>query len=349
VSYAPQSSPGLLWLPACVFACLLLAAPVRAQEEQPLSTPADLSREPDGPPLVSLPAGAPVVPGRPRGDWHQVTVEGWITTSSTSPTRRDGFDLIVTPDKGENLRSVPNGPVVGRAREGTLLKRVGVNGRWTRVKRAGWVPRDAVTSAAPPPARQGKAPQARAPVAAAPAAARVDAPVGEERVETARETGLSAIPEGGALATLPSGTPARVVGRSKGWAKVQLEGWIKEADLKPSDAGSLVGVSAAEVRAAPDRYLGQAIDWRLQLIAVQTADDLRAEMPPGQPYLLTRGPLPEPGFVYVSIPASRIAEFRAMPPLTELVLRVTLRAARSKYLTTPVTELVSVVSGIEGK
>jgi hypothetical protein len=348
VSYAPQSSPGLLRLPACVIACLLLAAPVRAQEEQPLSTPTDLHREPDGAPLVSLPAGAPVLPGRPRGDWHQVTVEAWITTSSTSPTRRDGFDLIVTPDKGENLRSIPNGPVVGRVREGTLLKRVGVNGRWTRVKRAGWVPRDAVASAARHPAKQGKAPQTRAAVAAGPAA-KADVAAGEDRVETARETSLSAVPEGGALATLPGGTPVRVVSRSSGWAKVQLEGWIKDADLKPSDAGSLVGVSAAEVRAAPDRYVGQTIDWRLQLIAVQTADELRAEMPPGQPYLLTRGPLPEPGFVYVSIPAGRIAEFRALPPLTELVLRVTLRAARSKYLTTPVTELVSVVSGIEGK
>ena len=349
MSYAPQSSPGLLRLPACVVACLLLAAPVRAQEEEPLSTPADLHREPDGPPLVSLPAGAPVVPGRPRGDWHQVTVEGWITTSSTSPTRRDGFDLIVTPDKGENLRRAPNGKVVGRVREGTLLKRVGVNGRWTRVKRAGWVPRGAVPSAARPQSKQGKAPQARAPAAAGPAAAKADAPAGEDRVETARETSLSAAPEGAALAALPAGTPARVVSRSNGWAKVQLEGWIRDADLKPSDAGSLVGVSAAEVRAAPDRYIGQTIDWRLQLIAVQTADELRGEMPPGQPYLLTRGPLPEPGFVYVSIPASRIAEFRALPPLTELVLRVTLRAARSKYLTTPVTELVSVVSGIEGK
>ena len=347
MSYAPQSSPGLLRLPACVIACLLLAAPLRAQEEEPLSAPADLHREPDGPPLVSLPAGAPVVPGQPRGDWHQVTVEGWISTSSTSPTRRDGFDLIVTPDKGENLRRVPNGRVVGRVREGTLLKRVGVNGRWTRVKRAGWVPRGAVSSAAQSQARQGKAPPARAAVAAA--APKVDASAGEDRVETSRETSLSAVPEGGALATLPGGTPARVLSRANGWAKVQLEGWVKEADLKPSDAGSLLGVSAAEVRAAPDRYVGQTIDWRLQLIAVQNADELRAEMPPGQPYLLTRGPLPEPGFVYVSIPASRIAEFRAMPPLTELVLRVTLRAARSKYLTTPVTELVSVVSGIEGK
>jgi hypothetical protein len=349
VSYAPQSSPGLLRLPACVIACLLLAAPLRAQEEQPLSTPADLYREPDGPPLVSLPAGAPVVPGRPRGDWHQVTVEGWITTSSTSPTRRDGFDLIVTPDKGENLRRAPNGQVVGRVREGTLLKRMGVNGRWTRVERRGWVPRRAVASAPRPEAKQGKAPQARAAAAAGPVAPKADTPTGEDRVETSRETNLSAVPEGGSLVALPSGTPARVVSRSNGWAKVQLEGWIKDTDLRPSDAGALLGVSAAEVRAAPDRYVGQTIDWRLQLIAVQTADELRAEIPPGQPYLLTRGPLPEPGFVYVSIPPSRIAEFRALPPLTELVLRVTLRAARSKYLTTPVTELVSVVSGIDGK
>jgi hypothetical protein len=345
VSYAPQSSPGLLRLPACVIACLLLAGPVRAQEEEPLSAPADLYRDPDGPPLVSLPAGAPVVPGQARGDWHQVTVEGWISTSSTEPTRRDGFDLIVTPDRGENLRRVPNGPVVGRVREGTLLKRVGVKGRWTRVERAGWVPRRAVGSAARPQAKV----QARAPVAAATPASKAEIPAGEDRVETARETSLSAVPDGGALATLPIGTPARVISRSNGWARVQLEGWVKEADLKASDGGTLVGVSAAEVRATPDRYVGQTIDWRLQLIAVQTADELRAEMPPGQPYLLTRGPLPEPGFVYVRIPATRIAEFRALPPLTELVLRVTVRAARSKYLTTPVTELVSVVSGIDGK
>ena len=347
MSYAPQSSPGLLRLPACVIACLLLAAPVRAQEEQPLSAPADLQREPDGTPLVSLPAGAPVVPGRPRGDWHQVTVEGWISTSSTSPTRRDGFDLIVTPDRGENLRRAPNGPVVGRVREGTLLKRVGVNGRWTRVKRAGWVPRRAIRSAVRPQA-QGKPPQART-AGGAPPAPTVEGSDSEERVETARETGLSAVPEGGALATLPGGTPARVVSRSNGWTRVQLEGWVKDADLKVSEGGALVGVTAAEVRASPDRFVGQTIDWRLQLIAVQTADELRAEMPAGQPYLLTRGPLPEPGFVYVTIPASRVAKFRALPPLSELVLRVIVRAARSRYLTTPVTELVSVVSGIEGK
>jgi hypothetical protein len=85
------------------------------------------------------------------------------------------------------------------------------------------------------------------------------------------------------------------------------------------------------------------------VIAVKTADELRSEMPPGQPYLLTRGPLPEPGFVYVIVPSSEVAAFQALPPLQEVVLRVAIRAARTRFLTTPVAELVSVVSGMEGE
>ncbi|HET6578432.1 MAG TPA: hypothetical protein VFG66_08920, partial [Gemmatimonadales bacterium] len=140
-----------------------------------------------------------------------------------------------------------------------------------------------------------------------------------------------------------------IVARSGELVKVQVEGWIPADAVTPSDSGAMVGVSAAEVRTQPDKFVGQTVEWRLQLIAVQRADELRAEMPPGQPYLLTRGPLPEPGFVYVSIPADRVAEFQALPPLHELVLRVAVRAARSRFLTTPVTELVSVVSGMDGR
>jgi hypothetical protein len=83
------------------------------------------------------------------------------------------------------------------------------------------------------------------------------------------------------------------------------------------------------------------VEWRLQLIAVQTADELRTEMPRGQHYLLTRGPLPEPGFVYVTVSDAQAAEFRAAPALQEMTLRVTIKAARSKYLTTPIVEYVS--------
>jgi hypothetical protein len=98
------------------------------------------------------------------------------------------------------------------------------------------------------------------------------------------------------------------------------------------------------VRAEPARYIGKTVEWRLQLISVQTADELRTEMARGQRYLLTRGPLPEPGFVYVMVSASQAAEFRSLPALEELVLRVNIKAPRTKYLTTPVVEFVSRVA-----
>jgi hypothetical protein len=333
-----------------VVALLLLAGPVWAQEERRLQAPTDLHRDPDGTPLVSLPAGAEVEAGKADGDWRQVTVEGWIYEPSTSPTKRDGFDLVVTSDEGENLRRAPNGPIVGRAREGTLLERVGERGKWFRVRRDGWVPQEAVPAkkAADTTRRQagrrtgGRADSASAGAPAGTAPAAAPAPTASvEGVEILRETGLSRVPDSGAMTTLPAGTAARVVGRSGEWVRVQVEGWVREEDVKAAQAGVLAGVSAAEIRASPDRFLGQTLDWHLQIIAVQLADELRPEMPSGQPYLLTRGPLPEPGFVYVMIPPDRVAEFRALPALHEMTLRVRLKAARTRYLATPVAELVA--------
>jgi len=328
-------------------AVMLLTGPLAAQEERRLEAPADLHRDPAGTPLVSLPAGAAVEAGKADGDWRKVTVEGWIFQPSTSPTKRDGFDLVVTSNEGENLRRVPNGPVVGRAREGTLLERVGEKGKWFRVRRDGWVPRKAVPAKTVerPATQQGRA----QPAATAPAPTPAPQPASPiEGVETIRETGLSRMPDSALTSTLLAGTPARVVGRSGEWVRVQVEGWVRESDVKPAEAGVLAGITAAEVRASPDRFVGQTLDWRLQVIAVQLADELRPEMPPGQPYLLTRGPLPEPGFVYVTIPPERIAEFRALPPLHEVVMRVTLKAARTRYLATPVAELVSTLGAAEG-
>jgi hypothetical protein len=337
-----------------VVALLLLAGPAWAQEERRLQDSTDLHRDPDGTPLVSLPAGTEVEAGKADGDWRQVTVEGWIYRPSTSPTKRDGFDLVVTSDEGENLRRAPNGPIVGRAREGTLLERVGERGKWFRVRRDGWVPQEAVPAkkAADTTRRQGRqadrrtgaradSGSVRSGAAAPPTVAPAPPTASVEGVETLRETGLSRVPDSGAMTTLPAGTAARVVGRSGEWVRVQVEGWVRESDVKPAQAGVLAGISAAEIRATPERFVGQTLDWHLQIIAVQLADELRPEMPSGQPYLLTRGPLPEPGFVYVMIPPERVAEFRALPALHEMTLRVRLKAARTRYLPTPVAELVA--------
>jgi hypothetical protein len=344
VIYAPQSSPGLRWLPACVTAISLLATQsLRAQDQSEISADTRLRKEPDGIPLVSIPAGTEVESKGARGDWHEVVVEGWIFSSSTAPTQRDGFDLVVTAPDGENLREMPNGEVVGRVRAGALLRKLETRGGWTHVSRAGWVPRAAVSSPAPadtpavaPPA-SSQAQPAALPSSPKPAA-------DQDRAAVSRETAVYATPQGGQYGTLQTGAPARILGRSGEWVRVQVDGWVRDIDLEEAAGGALTGITAADVRSDPTRYIGKTVEWRLQLIAVQTADELRTEMPRGQNYLLTRGPLPEPGFVYVTVTPSQATELRTLPALQELTLRVNIKAARTKYLTTPVVEYVSRVA-----
>ena len=357
--YAPQSSPGLRWLPACALGAFLLLTPaVQAQEVREISVATRLRKEPKGTPLVSLPVGTSVQPKRTRGEWREVVFEGWIFTRSTERTTRDGFDLVVTASGGENIRESPNGAVVGRVRTGTLLRKEEVRGAWTRVQRAGWVPRQAVRALPQPPPVPEQPPaedtagfagldqpqESGALTVQASASAPDEPPTEAERARVARETVLFAAPQGGQYGILQPGAPARVLSRSGEWTRVQFEGWIRESDLSGGAETSLGGVTAAEVRADPSRYIGRTVDWRLELIAVQTADELRVEMPKGQLYLLTRGPLPEPGFVYVMVTPPQAEEFRSLQALQELTLRVTIKAPRTRFLSTPVVELVSRVS-----
>ncbi|HEY3011974.1 MAG TPA: hypothetical protein VGJ36_04445 [Gemmatimonadales bacterium] len=339
--YAPQSSPGLRWLPACAATVfLLLTPPLHAQDLSEISTDTRLRKEPDGVPLVSLPAGTEVEARGAKGDWHEVVVDGWIFSSSTARTQRDGFDLVVTAANGENIRESPNGEVVGRVRAGALLRKLETQGGWTHVSRAGWVPSDAISLPAPADTPAVLLPPS-SPAAAAVPPPLAKLPADSERAAVARATSVYATPQGGQYGTLQPGAPTRVLGRTGEWVRVQVEGWVRESDLEESAGGALTGITAAEVRSEPARYLGKMVEWRLQVISVQTADELRTEMPRGQTYLLTRGPLPEPGFVYVTVTEAQAAEFRALPPLQDLTLRVNIKAARTKYLTTPVVEFVS--------
>jgi hypothetical protein len=351
VIYAPQSSPGFGRLPACItLLWLLFPFQLVAQHTTQISADARLRKEPDGIALFSLPAGTSVQTRRARGAWYEVVVEGWIFSQSTAPTRRDGYDLVVTPGEGENIRREPNGGVIGRARSGALLRKLETRGGWIHVSRDGWIPREAIAPiesgaispgvSADTPLVQGTgAPPASSPPA--PPAAPGKPAADPDRVQAARETAVYAAPEAAQFGTVQAGTPTRVLGRSGEWVRVQLEGWVRAGDLQSASGATVTTVTSAEVRSDPSRYLGRTVEWRLQLIAVQTADELRTEMPKGQNYLLTRGPLPEPGFVYVTVSDAQAAEFRTAAALQEMTLRVTIKAARSKYLTTPIVEYVS--------
>lgn len=365
----PQSSPGLGRLPACLaLALVAFGATASAQARQRAASAAPLLKDPGGIRLGSLVAGVSYPVGRTTGGHVEATVDGWMPLASTQPSARDGFDLTVTAGAGEAVRSAPSGPIVARVQEGTLLSKVSTRGTWVRVRRAGWVARTSLQAelATKPPADKATATPAVKTVAAetAPAPARrdsvkpgspvlsatkslpVDAPV-DSTVSggaTLRSGAvLSLTPDGKPAATLVQSGDVQVIGRSRDWTRVRFEGWVRNADLV-AEASVGPRITAVMLREQPDKYVGQTVSWRIQYLAVQEADALRPEIPRGASYVLARGPLPESGFTYVIVTREQAAEFRQLAPLDEVAIEAVIRAGRTKYLPTPVLELVKVVA-----
>lgn len=320
-----------------------------AQTTARLTAETTFHKDPGGVRLVTLNRNTQVSVVRTRNDWAEVTIEGWIWSRSLGGTTRDGFNLAVTAESGENVRAQPDGQIIGRAVFGALFDRVRAEGGWTRVRRTGWVAASALPAAvtAPrPPPPPPPPPPAATPIRPAPTAVdsgprRPSAPSDDPNPVTGlvRGTGISVVPGGERFAEFTAPADGRVIGRQGDWVRVRLEGWVRAADLaNPRDA-DVPRITAEDLRLNPDRFVGQTVDWRLQFLAVLVADELRPELPPGAPFLLTRGPLPEAGFVYVIVTAAQAERFRQMSPLDEFEARAIIRAPRTRYLPNPVIEL----------
>ena len=373
MTYAPQSSPPRTRLPACITAFFLLFAGasgvVDAQQRRPVSA-TTVHAAPGGALLARLPGRATLSVGAARSGWRQVTLDGWVATSLLTADRRNGFDVSVDATD-VRLRAAPDGAELARMEKGMLLDRVATRGRWTHVRRTAWVRGSAVGAVAPEPATARRAPRPQPPadsqrVAAAGRDSQPDsaaayrpmtpaqaAQAGQaaanpgpdaEVMEASRAATLHAVPDGPRAGSFLPGTPLTIVGRAGEWVRVRAEGWVRESELKPATGGPLIGVTAAEVRANPERYVGQIVEWRVQYVSTAVADELRPEMPPGQAYILARGPLPEPGFVYIMVTPEELAQIRALPALTELTVRASVRAARTRFLATPVIQLRTLVA-----
>ena len=317
-----------------------------------------------------LAPGARLAPGRSSGDYAEVTLEAWIFTASVKPDRREGFDVSVRNKGGENLRAAPDGQLLGRAVEGALFLRVSGRGGWSRVRRTGWVARAAFAPAPrrdstpvvatrrdspPAPARAPRrdsvspapAPPPPPPPPPPPTPAGRPAPEGAaaDRRGTLRQGGmLQSAPDGGAIALMEAPAEVRVIATDRQWARVRLEGWVRAIDVLDATSAR-PAITAAMLRENPERYVGQAVQWRVQFLAHQQADELRPEMPLGHAYLLARGPLPETGFVYVMLSKEQAVRLQGLKPLDEIALTATVRSARTKYLATPVVELVRIEEG----
>ncbi len=319
-------------------------------------------QEPGGKRLARLARGAVLMGGETQGDWQGVMLEGWIFTTSVGPTPRAGYDLTVTRAPEENLRSAPAGALIGKLPQGFLLNKVaeGTSGRWIHVTRAGWVEKtDLETVAQVASSRTASAdtgsgeptpgprPGAPGTPGHGPGVGQPDtnpnpsAPVDPSRVASARRTILYRAPEGQPMGTLAPSAPLRVLGRSGEWTRVELEGWVKSADLEIAPPGVLVGITAAELRTDPQRYAGQVLRWTLQFISTQKADELRPEIPNGATYFLARGPLPERGFVYVVVPEAKRAQLETLTPLATIQVTARVRTGRTRFLGNPVLDMIS--------
>lgn len=278
-------------------------------------------------------AGTAVEVGAARDGWYEVTLAGWIWARSTRAATNRDFDLVVSASGGENLRAAPNGAVAARLESGTFLDEIGRENGWVQVRRTAWMWGRSLD-------RPRAEPTADVPVPPAGAAASPPLSASLDRQSVVPGTPLRAAPDGDTVGITTAKATARLVARADGWARVLVEAWVRDADLAPADDSALAGVTAAEVRGGGSTYVGRVLRWTVQLIALQTADALRRDMPEGQRYLLARGPLPETGFVYVLLTPEQAHTLEALDPLTLLTVLGRVRTARSQYLGNPVLDLI---------
>lgn len=338
-----QSSHLLSALPACIVGAVVLcggtAQRLEAQNRYRVIRTENFRREPTGTAalLATVNGGVELRAESVDGRWVQVVLDGWIWGRSLEETDREGYDLVVGARDGENLRSEPNGRILARASTGALFEEVERRPGWVRVRRVGWMFGQSLEQLGSASAgRRAEPPRPVPPVAAA-------ADPVLDRAVTADRTVLRRSPDGDSAGVLVPDAPVRVIARSGEWVRVQVEGWARDTDLRPSTPGVLVGVTGAEVRARPAEFEGKRVQWIVQFIAVQDADEVRRDIPTGQRYMLARGPLPETGFVYVILTDDQVGQLAKMEPLTELVIVGHVRTGRSHYLGNPVLSLVEMV------
>jgi hypothetical protein len=276
-----------------------------------------------------------------------VTFEGWIASQRVED-RRDTLDRIVRGTGTAPLR-VADGPgqtVLAELEPGALLKRLSERNGWTRVRRTAWV-RTASLRRETTPSRGAASPAPRTPPPrqeTANSVVRSDdvpPPAGREAQRTTRPTSLRAAPGGAERASVAAGASVEALARSEGWVRVRIEGWVPERDLAAADSLAASAVSAADLRADPERYKGRTLRWEVQAVSVQRADPLRRGLAADEEYLLARGPGDEGAVVYVALPRPLVADIRALPPLTDIFITARVRDGRSPPVGAPLLDLIS--------
>jgi hypothetical protein len=348
---------------------LALSAPAVASAQATLTSNANLRATPNGVLIATLHEGATVERGTTRGEWTRVTVQGYVYKTGIGG-KRDTFRISAASD-GVLLRASasPKGEQLASLKEGMGLVRVRSRGDWLEVRRTAWVhsstlsrkPTEKTLASAgreeKPRAAEGQ--MSAASDAAASGAVADDATTtshGEiaDAGDSTAASGASSTmvahhraellmaPGGKRMAAIDSSASVAVVSRERGWTLVRVEGWVPDSALVPPSGSMLTAISAADLRAEPDRYRGETVRWDVQKIALQTADPLRKELAPGEPYLLARGPGDERSLLYLALPPSLVDQARRIEPLAHIVITARVRAGRSEASGVPLLDVLSI-------
>jgi hypothetical protein len=143
-----------------------------------------------------------------------------------------------------------------------------------------------------------------------------------------------------AVGQVNRGATVEVIARDRGWVRVRLEGWVREADLIVADS-SLRPLSAADIRSDPVSSQGKLVRWSVQAISMQTADALRTGLRSGEQYLLALGPGAEKTLVYLVVPPALMPSARNLPAMADVVVIARVRNGRSEPAGVPILDLQS--------
>ena len=285
-----------------------------------------------------------------QGRWHEAALSGWIWKPSVSADQRDGFDLVVSKPGGENLREEPDAGSrrVAILERGMLLDSLETRGNWVRGGRIAWIWSGSVSEtggqvAAPPPeqpaAGPGVADGDEVPTPTVPSTAGA---LPDRLVVSESPVMMLVSPEGDTVATLQAGADVAVVSRQGEWARVRLEGWVREQSTLPSDsAAASDSLTAADLRANPEQYVGRRVRWSVQFVSVKRAEAVRTEFYEGEPFILARPADESGGFVYIAVPPELLPQVELLHALQIIDVLGRVRTGRSALMGVPILDLIA--------
>ena len=149
-------------------------------------------------------------------------------------------------------------------------------------------------------------------------------------------------PDGPVTGTVVAPGTVIPLARERGWVRVRIEGWVREADLLPVDSTLRTTLSAADLRADPEGSKGKLVRWKVEVLALQRADALRRDLNAGEPYLLARGPVGENSMLYLALPPALVNDAKSIPPLTVVQVIARVRTGRSSPTNVPILDVESI-------